>query len=82
MKLQGSLPAPGAMAVLEVQSTREPQDRAAGGIFHGPMAGPLLSHPCLVKEADFIGGELRDPGLPPDDLTRGTEVVVGVQGFQ
>ena len=28
--LQGLLPAPGAMAVLEEQSTREPQVRAAG----------------------------------------------------
>ena len=28
--LQGSLPAPGAVAALEEQSTREPQARAAG----------------------------------------------------
>ena len=28
--LQGSLPAPGAVAILDEQSTREPQARAAG----------------------------------------------------
>ena len=34
--LQGSLPAPGAVAALEEQSTREPQARAAGA-----SCGPL-----------------------------------------
>ena len=74
--LQGLLPAPGAMAVLEEQSTREPQVRAAGASSTA-QCGP---HPCLVEEADFIAAPR--PGLTPDDLTRGREVGEGLKGFQ
>jgi hypothetical protein len=74
--LQGSLPAPGAVTVLEEQSTREPQVRAAGA---SSTALEALT-PCLVQEADFIA--LLRPGLTPDDLTRGREIVEGLQGFQ
>ena len=35
--LQGLLPAPGAMAVLEEQSTQEPHRFAQQGHHHGPM---------------------------------------------
>ena len=64
------------MAVLEEQSTREPQVRAAGA---SSTALEALT-PCLVQEADFIA--LPRPGLTPDDLTRGREVGEGLQGFQ
>jgi hypothetical protein len=74
--LQGLLPAPGAMAVLEEQSTQEPQVRAAGA----PPRPNEAPHPCLVEEADFIAAPR--PGLTPDDLTRGREVGEGLQGFQ
>ena len=60
--LQGLLPAPGAMAVLEEQSTREPQVRAAGASSTA-QCGP---HPCLVEEADFIAAPR--PGLTPGRL--------------
>jgi hypothetical protein len=66
------------VTVLEEQSAREPQVRAAGA---SSTAQKEALTPCLVEEADFIGH--LDPGLPPDDLTaRGREVVEGVQGFQ
>ena len=42
--LEGLLPAPGAMAVLEEQSTREPQIRAAGA-----SHGPERPHPYLGR---------------------------------
>jgi len=65
------------MAVLEEQSTREPQVRAAGA---PPRPNEQAPHPCLVEEADFIAAPR--PGLTPDDLTRGREVGEGLQGFQ
>jgi len=74
--LQGLLPAPSAMAVLEEQSTREPQVRAAGEPPHGPMRpSPVFSR----------GGRLHRGAATratPDDLTRGREVGEGLQGFQ
>ena len=74
--LQGLLPAPSVMAVLEEQSTQEPQVRAAGA----PPRPNEAPHPCLVEEADFIAAPR--PGLTPDDLTRGREVGEGLKGFQ
>ena len=74
--LQGLLPAPGVMAVLEDQGTREPQVRAAGA---SSRPNEALT-PRLVEEADFIGTPR--PGLTPDDLTRGREVGEGLKGFQ
>ena len=73
--LQGLLPALSAMVVLEEQSTREPQVRAAGA----PPRPNVALTPCLVEEADFIASPR--PGLTPDDLTRGREVGEGLQGF-
>ena len=60
------------MAVLEEQSTREPQVRAAGA----PPRPNVALTPCLVEEADFIAAPR--PGLTPDDLTRGREVGEGL----
>jgi hypothetical protein len=50
------------MAVLEEQSTREPQVRAAGA----PPRPNEAPHPCLVEEADFIAAPR--PGLTPGRL--------------
>jgi hypothetical protein len=57
--LQGLLPAPSAMAVLEEQSTREPQVRAAGA--------PPRPNVALTRVLSWrpTSSRRRDPGLPP-----------------
>jgi hypothetical protein len=87
VNLQGSLPAPGAMAVLEKTTTEH--TRAAGsrsrGILHGLDVRAFMRASPVFSRGASTSFRNRDPGwnpggggLPPTTFSRGRELVVEI----